>query len=92
MRGETAWLWKTELGWTIIQWPYQFDLENVERDGKRWHTIDGQSYSRGTGEFEGWRPRREEGFLGRDAFLAIAERCRQVLWERDQPPTPPEPA
>lgn len=89
LRGETAWIWRTDLGWTLLQWPYQFDLENVERDGKWWHTIDALGHSRGPGEFEGWLIQHQDGHLERDAFTAIAERCREVLWKRDQPPVPP---
>lgn len=89
LRRETAWLWKTALGWTVFEWPYQFDLENIEHDGKGWHTIDGRSHSREAGEFEGWLIRYEEGSLDRDAFLEIAERCREVLWKKDQRPNPP---
>lgn len=89
LRGETAWLWRTDLGWSVFQWPYRFDLENVEREARFWHTIDGVGYSRGPGEFEGWLVEREDGFLEFPEFLVIAERCREALWKRYQPRVPP---
>ena len=84
--GETAWVWSTELGWSVLQWPYRVDLENVERAGQLWHTVDWSNDSPRQGGFEGGLARNEQGHLDRQAFEPVAERIIRALHRRDSPP------
>lgn len=95
--GETAWLWETRsdwrdpkgFGWSVLQGPYRVDLENIERDGRRWHTIDWSNRVPPKEGFEGGLERYEPGHLDRARFLEVAETIVAVLRRRDAPPSPP---
>jgi len=87
--GETAWIWKTESGWRVLQGPYQVAVENWNRQGEDWHSFDfdnasprggGVAFGGGTGA---------AGHLDRSAFIDVAQRIIQDLRNRDAPPFPP---
>ena len=76
-------------GWSVLQGPYQIDLENVESNGQEWHTIDWSNRVPRKSTFEGGLARKEVGHMERLPFLKIAEDVLDALRRKDAPPTPP---
>ncbi len=81
-----AFIWRTDLGWTILQWPYQFDLENITRNGQPGHTIDAMVLSGGPDMFEGYLMRNEAGHMDRETFIPIVETGLRLLRKTHAPP------
>lgn len=84
--GEGSWLWRSQHGWNVLQGPYQVDVENVERNGQRWHTIDWTNRTPRNGDFEGGLAEDMIGHLDRAEFLQKAEAIVESLRRRDAPP------
>jgi hypothetical protein len=82
--GETAWIWSTELGWSVLQGTYQIDLENCQCERKDWHTIDWSKRSLSRDVFEGGLFRNESGHLENDEFVILAAELVAALRRKDQ--------
>ncbi|HVT10827.1 MAG TPA: hypothetical protein VHE55_01060 [Fimbriimonadaceae bacterium] len=77
-----GWFWETGRGWSVLVGGHEVVLENCERDGKRWHTIDWRDYATLTGQFAGGLARYEDGHMDLKEFLPLAERLFTILQER----------
>jgi hypothetical protein len=75
VEGETYWVWATKLGFSLFKWPYQVDLENTEREGQPWHTIDWVLFFTLGGGLAECKP----GHLDKEAFVHEAEKICEAL-------------
>lgn len=70
--GVTAWIWKTEQGWSLLRFPFRVDLEQNELR----HTID---WVRLGSSIEGGQLVAGSSSMDRDTFLEIAFRAFNSL-------------
>jgi hypothetical protein len=100
--GASAWIWETgldrtvphgkahNLGWSVMQGQYHVDLENVERDGHPWHTVDWVNQDSVMDRFQGGLVRSDPGHLDRDQFIVLAAGIISALKSRLTPQSPPK--